>query len=291
MQSLLNVIISLQLLVMSHASTFAKPSGRVLNLPSRPQGALSGSTFINKIKLLSTAKREQAILKEILSGNIPNFERFLTPIDRKLTSGPYKGQTLRFWALPDYISVGSDQDFVIVPLNLPSIKILAEKLDLSLPTPKMVNDIYAQAKVKLIPSPLPQVKDITSTRNILKHDALVHKQLIRSAWRPGLLVAGHKKDIVQSRRLAKKPDSIAIYGWHQRNKQPIQPLSTVHAAAYADYSHGVRLVSNAVQIGTKTFDIRDVLSQKPIANLLSDEGVIAQPYHISGRSTFPIASK
>ncbi len=229
-------------------------------------------------------------MKEILRGNVPNFERFLTPVERRLTSGPYRGQILRFWALPDYLAIGSDRDYVRVPLNLHSVKLLAQKLDLSLPTAKMVDDIYAQAKVKLKPTPLPLNKAITSTGNIIKHDGLVQNQLSRSGWRPGLLVAGHKKDVVQSRRLTKKPGSIAIYGWHQNNAKPIQPLSTVHSADYADYSHGIRLVSNAVEIGTKTLDLRDVLSQNPTANLLSDEGVIPQPYHISGKSTFPMAA-
>jgi len=261
-----------------------------MDLPPRPNNALSGSAFINKIKGLSAAQREQSIVKEILRGNIPNFQRFLTPVERRLTSGPYRGEVLRFWAVPDYLAIGSDRDFVRVPLNMYSVKQLAQKLDLSLPTSKMVDDIYAQAKVKLKPSPLPLNKAITSTNNIIQHNSLVQNQMSHSTWRPGILVAGHKKDVVQSRRLTKKPGSIAIYGWHKKIALPIQPLSTVHSADYADYSHGIRLVSNAVEIGTRTLDLRDVLSQKQTAGLLSNEGVIPQPYHISSRSSFPMAS-
>jgi hypothetical protein len=268
----------------------AKHSGRVLDLPTRPKNALTGSAFLNKIKNLAPAKRERAIVAEILKGNIPNFQRFLYPVERRLTSGPYRGQILRFWAVPDYLAIGSDRDYVRVPMNMYSVKALAQKLDLSLPTAKMVDDIYAQAKVKLKPAPLPANKAITSANNIIKHHSLVQNQLIHSNWRPGLLVAGHKKDVVQSRRLTKKPGAIAIYGWHKKNSTPIQPLSTVHSADYADYSHGIRLVSNAVEIGTRTLDLRDVLSQSPTASLLSDEGVIPQPYHISGGSTFPVAA-
>ncbi|WP_141732584.1 hypothetical protein [Oligoflexus tunisiensis] len=292
LRTFLSLFLGLQLtLTTSALALTAKQSGRVLDLPARPKHALAGSVFLNKIKNLSPAKREKAIVAEILKGNVPNFQRFLYPVERRLTTGPYRGQTLRFWAVPDYLAVGSDNDYVRVPLNLYSVKTLARQLDLSLPTSKMVDDIYAQAKVKLKPAPLPASKAMTSATNILKHHGLVQKQLNRSNWRPGLLVAGHKKDVVQSRRLAKKPRAIAIYGWHQKNSTPIQPLSTVHSADYADYSHGIRLVSNAVEIGTKTLDLRDVLSQSPTASLLSDEGVIPQPYYISGRSTFPMASK
>lgn len=288
---IMSLFLGLQLTVSTAAlSLTASHSGRVLDLPPRPKNAMTGSAFVNKIKNLAPAKREQAIVAEILKGNIPNFERFLTPVERRLTAGPYKGQILRFWAVPDYLAIGSDRDYIRVPLNMYSVKLLAQKLDLSLPTAKMVDDIYAQAKVKLKPAPLPVNKAITGTGNIVKHHSLVQNQLSHSSWRPGLLVAGHKKDVVQSRRLTKKPGSIAIYGWHQKNAAPIQPLSTVHSADYADYSHGIRLVSNAVEIGTRILDLRDVLSQAPTAPLLSDEGVIPQPYHISGRSTFPMAS-
>ncbi|HYX38162.1 MAG TPA: hypothetical protein VE954_34105 [Oligoflexus sp.] len=291
-RTFLSLILGLQLTLSTSALALtAKPSGRVLDLPPRPKNAMTGSAFVNKIKNLAPAKREKAIVAEILKGNIPNFQRFLTPVERRLTAGPYRGQILRFWAVPDYLAIGSDRDYVRVPLNMYSVKALAQKLDLSLPTAKMVDDIYAQAKVKLKPAPLPANKAITSAGNIMKHHSLVQNQLNSSNWRPGLLVAGHKKDVVQSRRLTKKPGAIAIYGWHQKNSTPIQPLSTVHSADYADYSHGIRLVSNAVEIGTRTLDLRDALSQSPTASLLSDEGVIPQPYHISGRSTFPMASQ
>ena len=48
------------------------------------------------------------------------------------------------------------------------------------------------------------------------------------------------------------PGKIAIYGWHRLNGAPIQPLSTVHGACYADYSHGIRLVSETVLVDGKT---------------------------------------
>jgi hypothetical protein len=58
----------------------------------------------------------------------------------------------------------------------------------------------------------------------------------------GVLLAGHKKDLVLTRKLATRPNRVAIYGWHQLSGEPIQPVSTVHVAEYADYSHGVRLI-------------------------------------------------
>jgi hypothetical protein len=249
-----------------HASTVRK-----LQLPARPRYALSGTQFLAQMNKLNGVQRERAIVQEVLRGNVPNFQRFLVPIEKTITQGKYRGQTLRYWVLPDYLAIGSDHDHVRVPLNLRSIKILASKLNLSLPTTKMVDEIYAKASIKLSPRPLPVRPDITSTRNIARHESIVRKQLTRVKPRPGLLIAGHKKDVVQSRRLLQKPRAIAIYGWHKTRNKPIQPLSTVHSADYADYSHGVRLVSNTVEIGLKKMDLSRALNEKALVSSLSYE--------------------
>ena len=72
---------------------------------------------------------------------------------------------------------------------------------------------------------------------------------------------------------------------------PIQPLSTAHAAGYADYSHGIRLVSNQVQLGDATLDLRDILENKSYASLLSSEGTIPQISRMkTARSNIALAS-
>jgi len=86
-------------------------------------------------------------------------------------------------------------------------------------------------------------------------------------------VCGHKKDIVITPRLAERAGRVAIYGWHRAEGVPIQPLSTVHEARYADYSHGVRLVSDTVFIGAARRPVFDVLEDPYLCRLLSDEGV------------------
>lgn len=262
---------------------------RKLPLPDRPRTALSGSQFLSRISKLNGVKREQMIVQEVLRGNVPNFQRFLVPIEKRITSGRYRGQMLRYWVIPDYLAIGSDHDFVRVPLNLRSIKILASKLNLSLPTTKMVDEIYARSKVKLSPRPLPVRRDITSTRNIAKHESIVRKQLAQVKPRPGTLVAGHKKDVVQSNRLLYKPRAIAIYGWHRTPNKPIQPLSTVHSADYADYSHGVRLVSNTVEIGHKKINLQEALSEKTLASQLSYEGATPKASRARGRKVSRVA--
>jgi hypothetical protein len=89
------------------------------------------------------------------------------------------------------------------------------------------------------------------------------------------LVSGHKKDVVVTNLLTGNPDRIAIYGWQRLNGAPIQPLSTVHGACYADYSHGIRLVSETVLVNGEARSVYDVLQDPVLSRLLSDEGPIA----------------
>jgi hypothetical protein len=49
-------------------------------------------------------------------------------------------------------------------------------------------------------------------------------------------------------------------------------LSTVHGARYADYSHGVRLISTVVYVDGRPMSIFDVLADSQLSRALSDEG-------------------
>ncbi|WP_141733549.1 hypothetical protein [Oligoflexus tunisiensis] len=267
----MNFKILLTLLLASHTALAmgSRESEQLLGLPERPGNALTGTQFIQKIKHVPQYLREKMIIKEVLTGNIPEFQRTLVPVESTITSGPYQGQKLRYWVLPDYLSIGTNDDFVRVPLNLYSIRILARKLNLSIPTTDMVDDIYTQAQLKLKPTALPSGRAMTTVQYFQMHNRLVQNQIEESGGTPGMLVAGHKKDVVQSLRLLAKPQAIAIYGWHMDRNQPIQPLSTIHGAEYADYSHGVRFVSNIVEVNGHVMDLRAVLDQKLSETLAS----------------------
>jgi hypothetical protein len=75
-----------------------------------------------------------------------------------------------------------------------------------------------------------------------------------------VLLAGHKKDLVLANRLSSNRGRVAIYGWHRGNGDPIQPLSTVHGEYYADYSHGIRLVSRTAYVNGRPVDLRSLLT-------------------------------
>jgi hypothetical protein len=90
----------------------------------------------------------------------------------------------------------------------------------------------------------------------------------------GALIAGHKKDLVITNRLWDNLARVAIYGWHRTDGRPIQPLSTVHGERYADYSHGVRLVSETAYVDGRATPLLDLLQDPQLSSALSDEGPI-----------------
>ncbi len=76
--------------------------------------------------------------------------------------------------------------------------------------------------------------------------------------------------------LARRQGKIAIYGWHFPSGIPIQPLSTIHSATYADYSHGIRLISDWVLLNGQIQPLYEVLGDPELSSLLSDEGPIGK---------------
>ena len=241
-----------------------------LDLPPRPADAPTGSEFASSIAGLDLPTREARIVVEILRGNVPQAHRELAPIRIVTDEGD-----IVFWTTPDYLAIGSDADWIHTPMTPQSAQRIADALGMSLPTPRMVDSIWEQADIRLAPSPIPPSPEMTTIPVFALHSRTV--QARRSGETNGL-VAGHKKDVVVSRDLASQPGRVAIYGWHQLDGSPIQPLYLGHTADWVDYSHGIRLVSRQVQVGDESRDLWDVLRDAELASALSDEGVLELPW-------------
>ena len=99
--------------------------------------------------------------------------------------------------------------------------------------------------------------------------------MAQAGGRHGVLLAGHKKDLVLANRLSANRGRVAIYGWHRGNGDPIQPLSTVHGEYYADYSHGIRLVSRTAYVDGRPVDLRGLLTDSVYAALLNSDGPLS----------------
>lgn len=247
-------------------------------IPPRPAGALTGSEFAGRTAGMKGIDRQRAAVAEILRGNVPDFMRLVRPVrfSRELPSGRMEEAVV--WVTPDYVSIGSAKDFLRMPLTHPSATAVANAFGCVLPTTRIVDAVYRQSKYHLVPDPLPPGPRMRSSEYFLRHRKLVERQ--RAGIPPGELLAGHKKDVVLSQRLATRPDRVAIYGWHQRSGDPIQPLSTIHGSRYADYSHGLRLVWATVLIDGEERSVYDVLADPELAPILSDEGAIPGAWQI-----------
>ena len=243
-------------------------------IPNRSRSAPGGSEVIAAVNGSSGADRDRQILQAAFSGNVPDFLRNLRPVSFSGTTASGQEAVVTICVMPDYLAVGSDRDFVRVPLGLGAALQVADQFDMMLPTPRMVDAIYAQADLRLSPQPMTPGAQMTTTTYFLRHDGLVDQQMARAGGRLGLLVAGQKKDIVLANRLSSNPGRIAIYGWHRSSGSPIQPLSTVHGANYADYSHGVRLVSQTAFVNGQAVDLADLLTDARYASMLNSDGPI-----------------
>lgn len=257
-----------------------QPSGPAYSpqpmFPARETGAPSGSRFVERYKHAPAYRREAAILDEVRRGNVPAFLRTLRPVRVKVFDADRRMRRVTFWVLPDYLALGDDADFVRMPMTPLTAQRLADELQLALPTPKMVDLIYMKAEVKLQPAPLPRSRAMTSAASFLVHHEVIEGQraerAIRDPASANALIAGHKKDVVLSRRLQRRPSRVAIYGWHEPDGVPLQPLSLAHDELYADYSHGVRLVHPIVLVDGVEHSIDDLLRDPKLAATLSDEG-------------------
>lgn len=242
-------------------------------IPRRPGSAADGSAVMASVGNGSGSGRDNRMVQEALAGNVPSHIRDLQPVT---FNGNVGGRSVEvtICVTPDYLAIGSDSDHVRVPMGLPAALRIADAFDMMLPTTTMVDAIYQQADVRVAPSPMTPGSAMSSTNYFLQHDQTIDGQFARAGARDGMLVAGHKKDLVIANRLSRNPGRVAIYGWHRTNGRAIQPLSTVHGEYYADYSHGIRLVSRTAFVDGRAVDLRDLLTDDRYAGFLNGDGTL-----------------
>ena len=240
-------------------------------IPARPADAPTGREFAQRVWRLSGPARDTLVVAQLAQGNIPGFLRHLVPVTVRGAT-PLGATRITVCVLPDYLAVGSDSDFLYVPLGLQAALQIAARYGDVIPTPKLVDAIYAASPVKLTPEPLAPTEAMRSTAYVLHHTQLIDLQRALHPAPLGTLTSGDKKDLVLTDRLWQIPGRVAIYGWQRASGRPIQPLSTFHGARYADYSHGIRLVSRVVYVNGAATSIDEVLADPRLAPLLTREG-------------------
>lgn len=255
-----------------------------LKLPPRPLSAPSGTQLYSIVASLSRQDREDSILGHILSGNVP---RFLRTFDTITVSKTIDRTTysLQYFVSPDYVAVGSDDDYFLMPMTPILAQKIADHLNCMLPTRVMVDQIYAHAQVKLRPQPIPPDADMDKVPRFWQHNDSVRtlRTPLLETYPLGALVAGTKKDLVVDERIyshlkPKVPKPVVIYGWHQLDGVPIQPVYNGHGETYADYSHGVRLIQKSAKINGAEISLIDIVMDPAYSSLVADT-VLVQPYY------------
>jgi hypothetical protein len=238
--------------------------------PLRTNRALSTDKILSLMDSPSVLSREQVVLQQVEAGNVPNFMRHLSPVTFKAADRQGQSHKVRIWVSPDYFCLGTNDEFIRIPLTPMTAQLIGRKYGLSLPTKKLVDLIYRNSHRRLVPRPMPPSRSMTSPHYFASHNRAINRDI--NPKNPGRLIAGHKKDVVITRRLFDLPGRVAIYGWHQPNGQPIQPVSLVHGAEYVDYSHGIRFVSRVVEVDGVPQDLHSLLKNHNLWTLISDEG-------------------
>ena len=224
-----------------------------LALPVWVAEALSGTEFSQRVAGLTREAREAAVVAEVKSGKVPGWWRRF--VDVTLGDAVIA-------VSPDYVGMATDDDYWLAPLTPGTAQAIADELGCVLPTRKMVEAIWRAAPVKLAPAPIVPGKAMTTVPVFSPHHTTVRAQRDEAlaVYPFGTLVAGRKKDGVITPRLETAADRVAIHGWHRLEGTAIQPLYLGHAATWAGYHHGVRLVRSALRVGGRATPVEAVLA-------------------------------
>lgn len=243
----------------------------------------------------SPEQREEMIWAEIERGNHPSFARAFAPVT--LSDG--KGRTATFQVTVDCFAVGTEDDWLRVPLSAYMAQKLADRFECALPTNKIVFEAYRQAKIPLV-AHLLECQAVgggrwqRSTFACRLHDDILQGRVpckrgqplpeafgrldprlgghdgrcsLPAGPHPGVLVAGHLKEVVINGEDLSK--TLGFAGFFPANRRPLQSgVGGPHGPGYADYSHGVRLVARHVELDGRTVDYEDVVTDPANADLV-----------------------
>ena len=258
-------------------------TGQTLNLPPRAADAQGGDAFAASVSPLGREEREDRVLREVLAGNVPAFLRQFVPVTTRATIGG-RERVARWFVTPDYLAIGSDDDYFLMPMTPLLAQRIADAAGCLLPTKKMVDEIYRAAPLKLAPRPIPPSGAMVTVPVFKQHNDTLGAQRAAAIgqWPLGTLVGGHKKDVIISNAIVTNlkpsvPRPVVIYGWHQLNGVPIQPVYNGHGETYADYSHGIRMVQRLATLDSVPVTIDTLLNDPALWPLFSDEGTIVKP--------------
>ena len=225
--------------------------------------SVSGTEFASGLPESDVNAREKAVLDAIVRG------LHVEPVWVEVESA-FNGHRARIFVMADALQVGNAEDAVRVTLTARAAQLIADHFNAVLPTVRICDLIWAQARVRISPCFQNPDSAMAHTSRMVRHSREVDEKARRRAG----LVSNVGKDWVLSNKLEGKPDTAANYGWFQSNNTPIQTLGTRHNISHVDYSQVLRLVRRDVLVDGVLRDIEDVGRDEALHGLVSSEGML-----------------
>ena len=255
--------------------------------------SVSGTEIRKQYEAISEADwkaRHMVVLQHVADRNMPSTWDDFVPIEVK---GP-KGTVVEFYVSKHPLRIGTDDDWLEIPVDGPHAAAICEVTGYSLPHYWMVDYIHVQAKkeggavhffmtcdmAKALQVPCPQG---TSAKKefILKRNDLLHAWMKKKGTKSDQLQSGHYKDIVlpvdgstsgpQRRtwrdrvtgRTRVKSGRVEIYGGYYDTGSRVQPLSGGHhVKGFFDYPQGIRFVKKEVKVNGETIPLADFVGSR-----------------------------
>lgn len=241
--------------------------------PPRPrdEDRITGTQFLESLRGLTREQVEERIFQEVTRGNIPDFLRPENFFELAV-NGTVDGQEveIRIQVAIDYLAVGTNEDYVRVPVSPLLAQRIADRFGYVLPTERVVRILDEESQLERQDMPFLAAPDVamlvidpqtgrqvyekwnhqqygayegrwmTSLEFTEKVNTLANEQILQRRLRGGIR-AGHKKDIIYHPETTRR-QSVCIF--HPR----VQGVNfTSHDDLYRDYSHGARYILNQEQ--------------------------------------------
>lgn len=231
---------------------------QTLYLPPRDPTAPAGKVFAQAISPLGFAEREQEIYSQVMAGNVPEFLRRLCPVT---VTNVVEGRTniMTFFTTPDYLAIGSDEDFLLMPMSPNTAQRIADQLGCVLPTRKMVDAIYASAEVKLTPSPIPPSAAMTTVPVFARHNEMIRTQRM-AVWEshfesaPSPRQSGERAEVrgvEPDDTSASSPRPPPPFGMEERGKKTNSIIAHLPGALAAGHKKDVVLSARLASVTNK----------------------------------------
>lgn len=264
-------------------AVWSKLTGDRMEVPyfaGKPAATLEGFGYMESLDDLSLGEMDDRIVSTFLSGEVPSAMRQFRKLKYKTSVCDTvevlrRSHVVEMWILTEYVTVGKDEDCVRMPMGPLAAQKIADALDCCLPTTYLVDRIYDAAEGRIDIFPFRPLRDRNMTSLVYHDSNNAIKALYKAhGYRYGQLISGQKKDIVLTAYVEHNPAysrNVAIYGWQHPDGTLQQPLFVRHGNFYADYSHGVRLIWHTVKVDGKEYELRDLMRDKELYRLVSDE--------------------